>query len=146
MQMRQIGLVLIMIIANATFLARAGAANLSACAWQYRPLIVVAPAGDDTRLRKQSLALSYVEEEMRDRNIVLVEIVGSDVYTRHCRRLLLDANALRKRLGVYPDQFAVVLVGKDTGIKFRSSSPVDMAFIFSLIDSMPIRQQEMRGE
>ena len=146
MQMRQIGLVLIMIAASAPLLALARATNLSDYAWKYRPLIVVAPVADDPRLRKQTLTYSAVKAEMLDRNIALIEIVGSQVYTRHGPRLLQDASALRKRLGVDPARSAVVLIGKVTGIKFRSSSPVGMASIFSLIDSMPMRQQEMRGQ
>ena len=133
-------------IANAPLIALAGAADLSVYAWQYRPLVVVAPVAQHPKLRQQTLALSATETEMTDRNIVLIEIIGSQVYTRHGPRLLQSADTLREQLGVDPDQFAVVLMGKDTGIKLRSSSLVDSSEIFALIDSMPMRQQEMRSQ
>jgi len=39
--------------------------------------------------------------------------------------------------------FQVLLIGKDGGVKLRSSGPVSMKDLFGLIDSMPMRQQEM---
>ncbi len=49
------------------------------------------------------------------------------------------ADALRDGQG-----FQVLLIGKDGGIKMRSATPVAAEDILSLIDSMPMRQQEMR--
>jgi len=50
---------------------------------------------------------------------------------------------IRKRLGVVGGSFQVLLIGKDGGVKLRSSEPVSMKDLFGLIDSMPMRQQEM---
>jgi hypothetical protein len=36
------------------------------------------------------------------------------------------------------------LVGKDGGIKLKRGDQVDLREIFGLIDSMPMRQREMR--
>ena len=52
---------------------------------------------------------------------------------------------LRKSLGVAERGFAVVLVGKDGGVKKVWRDPVDPKGIFTIIDAMPMRQQEMRG-
>ena len=45
---------------------------------------------------------------------------------------------------VKEDTFAVFLIGKDGGIKMRKEKVVPMEEIFRLIDSMPMRQAEMR--
>ena len=74
--MKSIGLVLIMMTANAPLLALAGAGDLSAYTWQYRPLIVVAPDAEDPRMRRQSLAFSAVKAAMLDRNIVMIEVIA----------------------------------------------------------------------
>jgi len=42
--------------------------------------------------------------------------------------------------------FQVLLIGKDGGVKLRSSEPVSMKDLFGLIDSMPMRQQEMESK
>ncbi|WP_202405758.1 MULTISPECIES: DUF4174 domain-containing protein [Halomonadaceae] len=50
---------------------------------------------------------------------------------------------VRKTLSAQPDDVSVVLIGKDGGVKQRSRG-LDVAGIFSLIDTMPMRQREMR--
>ena len=40
--------------------------------------------------------------------------------------------------------FRVVLIGKDGGVKLRQEEPISVADLFALIDSMPMRKQEMR--
>jgi hypothetical protein len=49
---------------------------------------------------------------------------------------------LRDRLSARVGKFTVVLIGKDGGEKLRRSDEVDLGEIFSLIDSMPMRQRE----
>ncbi len=51
---------------------------------------------------------------------------------------------LRRRYGVGEGQFRVLLVGKDGGVKRVDKGPVAMRDIFALIDTMPMRQAEMR--
>lgn len=50
---------------------------------------------------------------------------------------------VRKTLDAQPENVSVVLIGKDGGIKQRSQG-LDVAGIFALIDTMPMRQREMR--
>ncbi|MGB0723245.1 MAG: DUF4174 domain-containing protein [Gammaproteobacteria bacterium] len=41
------------------------------------------------------------------------------------------------------EEFAILLVGYDGGVKDRSSDPEVLTELFNLIDGMPIRQMEM---
>jgi len=50
---------------------------------------------------------------------------------------------VRKTLSAQPDEVSVVLIGKDGGIKQRSQG-LDVAGIFALIDTMPMRKREKR--
>ena len=36
-----------------------------------------------------------------------------------------------------------MLIGKDGGVKLRQEEPISVADLFALIDSMPMRKQEM---
>ncbi|MGJ3243832.1 MAG: DUF4174 domain-containing protein [Opitutales bacterium] len=47
---------------------------------------------------------------------------------------------------IQPDRNAVLLVGKDGGVKERTGLDVDLKQIFTRIDGMPIRQAEMRRQ
>jgi hypothetical protein len=56
-----------------------------------------------------------------------------------------EAVALRRRLGLPGDGFRAVLVGKDGEPKITARSPIPMETLFSTIDAMPMRRDEMRG-
>jgi hypothetical protein len=57
-----------------------------------------------------------------------------------------DAAAIRRRFDVPAGATTVVLVGKDGGEKFRADGPVPPQRLFTLIDAMPMRQDEMRAQ
>ena len=56
----------------------------------------------------------------------------------------LPAAALQNTYHIPPDSFSLILIGKDGHEKDRWSEPVDMQEIFSVIDAMPMRRQEIR--
>lgn len=55
-----------------------------------------------------------------------------------------EGSALHKKYAIKPGQFAIILIGKDGGEKFRSFAVVQPETLFALIDSMPMRKAEMR--
>ena len=89
--------------------------------------------------------ISIRKHEVDDRDLVVFEILG--VRTSKREGIQLDphtAASLRKRSDISPKAFSLILVGKDGGIKLRKNDPVKLEEIFRLIDSMPMRQDEMR--
>jgi Domain of unknown function (DUF4174) len=119
----------------------------------YRPLLVFAPALDDPQLVQQFNQLKAQAIELRSRSVLYVPIVpeghnqpvpGSKVPTA---RLSEDElAAMRHRFKVEPNEFLVILIGKDGGEKLNSRTPVAADKLERLIDSMPMRQSEMRPE
>lgn len=106
--------------------------KLKALRGSSRPVVVLSDSRDDPRVAKQIAALDRTRPALTDRNIeVLTEAA--------------PGSKLRKSLGVAERGFAVVLVGKDGGVKKIWRDPVDPKSIFTIIDAMPMRQQEMRG-
>jgi hypothetical protein len=79
---------------------------------------------------------------MNDRDLVVVHAIG--VQASDTRADRLDATAVRRAVGLAPDRFGVVLVGKDGGVKLRRESPITVTELFQVIDAMPMRRQEMR--
>ena len=55
-----------------------------------------------------------------------------------------DADALRQHFSIASNTYALILVGKDGGVKFKRDDRVSLSEIFELIDSMPMRKNEMR--
>lgn len=123
----------------------------------FRPLLIFS-ATDNADLRRQLQLLSQRAEELRQRQIVVVplplrmkekgesEQEWSGILPKgDVVNLAAEESAsVRRRFHIGPDEFAVVLVGKDGGEKLRSRTPVTIETLIKLIDSMPMRQKEIR--
>ena len=57
-----------------------------------------------------------------------------------------DIASLRAKYRIKPGDFTVLLLGKDGGVKLRRHAPVSFAELAGLIDSMPMRQEELRRQ
>jgi Domain of unknown function (DUF4174) len=112
--------------------------------WDNRLLLVFAPDADSARLRRQREILRVAEPGLNERDMIIIFIIGDAVATKGPPAAPVAAVDLRKAYGVSPHQFRAVLIGKDGGVKLRQEQPVSVADLFALIDSMPMRQQEMR--
>ena len=53
-------------------------------------------------------------------------------------------NPLSRKHNIKTGQLTVLLIGRDGGEKFRIHSPVTTKELFDIIDSMPMRQLEMK--
>jgi Domain of unknown function (DUF4174) len=109
-----------------------------------RPVLIVAPSGQDARLSRQREMLAGSFEGLRERDVVLIELVGSQVDTVIGPECSQSAKGLRARYSLALDGFSILLVGKDGGVKLRSDEPVSVDALLALIDAMPMRQREMR--
>ena len=98
-----------------------------------RVLVVLAPTATDPSLLRQREIFAAMKEGAGERDLALLEAIGSGEQARALRRLFgLD------------ESFHAVLVGKDGGDKLTASNPLGADQLFPLIDSMPMRQREMR--
>jgi len=114
----------------------------------FRPVLVFAPAADDRSFVAQQALLEQYADDMMDRNLLYVPVLEQATQFQQP----LDAPyavlkpselaALRARFHVARSEFAVLLVGKDGGEKFRSRKPVSVLELDGLVDSMPMGRQE----
>ena len=112
--------------------------------WEHRPLLVFAPSHENEAYLTQLERIEATTQGMRERDMTLTRIVGDEGTHEGEPISPASAGGLREMFHVERSAFAVILVGKDGGEKLRREEPVAMGDIFSLIDSMPMRQQEMR--
>ena len=80
---------------------------------------------------------------LRDREMVIIEVVGKEVLGDLEPKSAALASDFRKYYGIGANEFRAVLVGKDGTIKLTSASPVSSEILFRLIDSMPMRKFEV---
>jgi hypothetical protein len=114
--------------------------------WNKRPLLVVAPDPESPTVRAQRAALADAVTGFRARDMVLIEVLDQAVWIDGVKAKRDDAAALSKRYDVAEAETAVLLVGKDGGVKQRRSGVLEPRDLFGLIDTMPMRQREMRTD
>ncbi len=107
-----------------------------------RVLLVFAPGEDDPALTEQRRILAFAAQEARQRDLVVVEIVGTQA-SGPAMSTDDALQALRKRFGVPSAAFRTVLVGKDGGAKLSEAAPIEADRLFAVVDAMPMRRREM---
>ena len=98
-----------------------------------RKLMVFALAPNDKDLERQIDMVAREKAGVSDRDIVLEKIIGTDAQSAR----------LRRKFGV-SHSFHVLLLGRDGHVAVSSDHPLVPRQLFKVIDSMPMRQEEMR--
>ncbi|MEO1275268.1 MAG: DUF4174 domain-containing protein [Pseudomonadota bacterium] len=118
---------------------------LAQYAWEARPVVVFAKDAGDRDLGRQLAELAAYPAERVSRQMPVIAVIGARVSVDGVPSKI-DATALRRHYGVSQAAFAVLLIGKDTGVKLRRETSVSAATLFALIDTMPMRQRERDEE
>jgi hypothetical protein len=121
----------------------AGETALAGHRWENRVLLVFAPDADSTLYLRQQETLSDAEPGLNERDVVVISVLEDIVSMKERPAEPVSADDLRGAHDVLPHQFRVVLIGKDGGVKLRQEEPILAADLFALIDSMPMRKQEI---
>lgn len=127
------------------FSRRTGTIDLEEYKWKNRLLVVFSPSEDYARYQDLEKQLRDQEREIIDRHLLVFHIFESG--ESRLGNSSIDqqlAAQLRNCFSAKPGEFIVVLIGKDGGEKLRRGTDVDIGEILALIDSMPMRQREMR--
>ena len=113
--------------------------------WKKRPLLLFAPSPNSPMYRSVSDSLSAHLDQIQERHIVIIEVFENGLVRidgkSDSRR---TPESFRQQFSAKKGELTAILVGKDGGRKLRQSGSLDLGKIFSLIDTMPMRQQEMR--
>ena len=82
--------------------------------------------------------------DFNDRDLLVIEIVNNLVLSRYLALAgKCKAPFFRSQFRVNQNKFRSILIGKDGSIKLDRSIPIDPCYLFGLIDSMPMRRQEI---
>jgi hypothetical protein len=125
--------------------APAQSVDLSGFQWKNRLLFLFAPDRSHPMLDELHRSLAAQNAEVIDRDMVIFEILESAPSRVNDDYIEAEAaQSLRKKFSVQQGTFEVILIGKDGGVKLRSQDQVNLSDIFSLIDAMPMRREEVR--
>lgn len=101
--------------------------------WAYRIIVIDEQLDDSAQLLEALLAK---DEALKDRDLLVFWRSGPELICKNG-----DQPTIKDTRNRYS---GVVLIGKDGGIKLQRDRSVETQVIFDLIDSMPMRQSEMR--
>ena len=99
-------------------------------------VLVFSNSETDASLQEQRRLFAKQESAFSERDLLVFYFSGDDQ----------QSTELRKRYHVAPGSFAVVLIGKDGGEKMTKAKPATPDSLFALIDTMPMRQAEMKRQ
>jgi hypothetical protein len=119
--------------------------DLSQFQWKNRLLFLFAPNGNHPLFKNLQSQIMAQKAEVEDRDLVVFEVLAQDSSRMNTTSLdRQQADSIRDHFAVPRNIFSLILVGKDGGIKLKRNDQVDLGAVFELIDSMPMRQDEMR--
>ena len=119
--------------------------NLDKYRWKNRLVLIFARSSEESSYLKQKSEFERKTEEINDRNIIVIELLregGSKIAAVSLNHE--QQSFLRRKFDVPVNDFEFILIGKDGTVKLRTKKPVLSRELFGLIDSMPIRKEEMR--
>jgi hypothetical protein len=113
--------------------------------WRARLLLVFAQSPAEAAYREQQHSLVTRRHDLAERDL-LVFALFDEAQGEGDGAPISPAwtYQLRQRFGLSESRFAVIVVGKDGGQKLRSGQPVPVGDILGMVDSIPMRQEELR--
>ncbi len=107
--------------------------------WQKRVLILYAPDKNNTLYVQQKKLLEAQRAGLAERDLVRIELFATEADA--ATKLFLEGE-----LKASSNAFSLLLIGKDGGVKYRTTTAAPVEEIFDTVDAMPMRQSEMKKQ
>lgn len=122
--------------------------TLSDLKGEKRVLLLDFPDGSGYNLSQLEKQIQRGKKNITDRDLVLLHIGDLGKTGRRYAEEISeeDRGAIRTKLklGERSELPLIILIGKDGGIKAAQKKDFDLVKLFKLIDTMPMRKQEMK--
>jgi len=117
---------------------------LSGYRWKNRVIVL---SIDPAQAKGVGAALKGNKAGLLDRDLVVINVSAHPKDISQTVRPSAEAiRDLRRRLAIPETGNTFVLIGKDGGVKARQTDSLNLGRLFSLIDAMPMRREEMRRQ
>ncbi|MFX0197617.1 MAG: DUF4174 domain-containing protein [Candidatus Hodarchaeota archaeon] len=118
--------------------------NLDKYRWKNRLILIFATSSKDNSYLKQKSEFEGKADELKDRDIVVIELLKGGKSMMVDMPLTNEQQSFLRKQFEVSDDFVLILIGKDGTVKLRTERSVLADDLFGLIDSMPMRKDEMR--
>ena len=118
--------------------------------WINRVLIVKTLKSNSKKLADQLIEFKNLNEDFKERKLILVTITKDDFllvdFTSNVSRSSGKVSeSISKNILDQNNDFEVILIGLDGGIKLRENQTLLKQDLFRIIDAMPMRRKEIRN-
>jgi len=125
------------------------AQNLEKHTWKNRILIIKTVDAESEKYKEQITAFKNSREEFIDRKLILYKIVNHNFTLTNYKNSSLNysgkvSRKLAESMLNKNENFEIILIGLDGGIKLQQTEILTKQDLFSIIDSMPMRSNEIR--
>jgi hypothetical protein len=111
--------------------------------YQWKNRIIIITGEKESEVLYKKFLAQHEQLENRDLILLYINEHGNQFFPASLQKEVVEKPILHYySLETYKNE--LILIGKDGGIKWRKGNLADPAEIFDLIDSMPMRQSEMR--
>jgi hypothetical protein len=113
--------------------------------WKNRLVLIFSGESDNEQSLTQLDELTNVQDGLDEREL-LIFLVRKDRVTDQGDQSISSPSAasLRNQFAIEKEEFVVLLIGKDGGVKRRSKEVISSTDLFAQIDGMPMRRSEIR--
>jgi len=118
--------------------------------WTNRVLIVKTVDAESNKYQEQIKEFTNSLEELIDRKLILYKIVNDGFILTNYKNSALNSSGkisgkLAENVLDAKENFEVILIGLDGGIKIQQTKFLTKEHLFNTIDAMPMRQNEMKN-
>jgi hypothetical protein len=119
------------------------AQDLSKHNWQNRLIVILTNNAQNEKYKNQVAAFKNEKEGFDERKLVVYHVTPSEYKTGFDNRSWKKSSLLYERFKKSDSDFEVLLLGLDGGVKLRQDSLLTVQKLYSTIDVMPMRRQEI---
>lgn len=113
--------------------------------WENRVLLVFTHIKNDEIFNKQISNLLKEKKGLTERKLIIYQFV-KDQYSINFDSKWLLSSLKKRKYKTESENFKVVLIGLDGGVKLEQTSFLSTKKLFTIIDGMPMRRNEIRNK
>ena len=114
--------------------------------WKERVLILVTKTTDNKIFKEQIAVFKKESKNFKERKLIMYNVTPKQYINDTKSTEWISNDTLYKQYKNEKSSFEIILIGLDGSIKLRQTTVVSKEDLYGLIDSMPMRRNELRDK
>ena len=114
--------------------------------WKNRLVFIITKDITSNDYKKQIAIFKLKNKELKERKIIVYKIIPEFYHLTHSNEFTIQNDNLLEKYKKTNSVFEIVLMGLDGGVKLREKQYLSPEKLFTIIDGMPMRRNEIRNK